>query len=169
MPNGIKRTTMKGMLKDIRTIVTKKGAPMAFAKLEDFDGAIDLTFFPKIWEKLQSQLHNDDIIAVTGKIDTSRDPASFLVDDIKNPDTLQTHSIQEIHVKINPSAYNEREMMKFRDFIFGASGNCSLYLHMDTMNKCYTVKAGSSMTVSADEDFLSELKEQPEVMEIWTM
>ena len=161
--------TAIGMLKDIRPIVTKKGTPMAFAKLEDFDGAIDLTFFPKTWEKLQSQLHNDDIIAVTGKIDTSREPASFLVDDIKNPDTLQTHSIQEIHVKINPSAYNEREMMKFRDFIFGASGNCSLYLHMDTMNKCYTVKAGSSMTVSADEDFLSELKEQPEVMEIWTL
>ena len=142
---------------------------MAFAKLEDFDGAMDLTFFPKIWEKLQSQVHNEDIIAVTGKVDFSRDTPSFLVDDIKNPDTLQVHSIQEIHVKMDKSINNEREMIKFRDFIFGADGSCSLYLHIDTENKSYIVKAGSSMTVPADEDFISELKEQPGVTEVWTM
>ena len=43
-----KQYTILGQLHDIRVITTKKGARMAFGKLDDIDGTVDLTFFPKV-------------------------------------------------------------------------------------------------------------------------
>ena len=162
-----KSYTIIGMVKDIKTIVTKKGAQMAFAKLEDFDGTIDLTFFPKTWEKMQSQIHNDAILAFSGKVDMSRESPSFLVDELKNPEELQEHAIQEIHIKLNSSFSQKQEMMKIQDFLFGALGNCCVYFHVDVGEKSYVIKAGSSTSVPASEDFISELKNLPCVDDVW--
>ena len=64
-------------------ITTKKGAQMAFAKLNDMDGQIDLTFFPKIWETIRGQLEDGSVYAFRGKVDGSRDTPSLIVDQLK--------------------------------------------------------------------------------------
>ena len=67
-----KQYTILGQLKDLRPIVTKKGAAMAFGKLEDMEGEIEITFFPKIWEVQRSNLADDMVVALSGKVDKGR-------------------------------------------------------------------------------------------------
>ena len=100
------------MIKEIRAIINKKGDPMAFAKLEDFEGIIDLTFFTKQWEKYSSLIIPDAVVALTGKIDTSRGAPSFIVDEVLNPMELQEKSISEVHIKIRANMANEQEIQK---------------------------------------------------------
>jgi DNA polymerase-3 subunit alpha len=56
---------------------------MAFASLEDYNGEIEVTFFPGIWEKCRDSLETDKVAILKGKIDyqQSRDKRSFTVDE----------------------------------------------------------------------------------------
>ena len=86
-----KTYTAVGMLVELKTINTKKGDSMAFGKLQDFKGMIDITFFPPIWATLRPQIHSGKIYGFKGKLDGSRGTPSFLVDSLENLESLKTH------------------------------------------------------------------------------
>ena len=166
--NAGREYTAIGMLTDLRTIRTKKGDEMSFGKLQDFTGAIDITFFPKTWEKIRSQIQNDGIYAFRGKVDGSRDTPSFLVDELTDINTLETKVTREVHIQLDCSFGYKRDIEKLKDFLFGTSGNCFVYFHMDTSEGTYIVKANTQLTVPSSKDFIQNLESQPFVQEVWT-
>jgi DNA polymerase III subunit alpha len=157
-----------GMLMELRSIRTKKGTEMAFGKLQDYNGAIDVTFFPKTWENMKQQVHNDGIYAVKGKVDGSRDIPSLIVDSIEDPDQLQAHSVQEVHVELENTYNSAADIIKLKDFLFGKTGKCCVYFHIDTSNGLYIVKANDQLTVPSDSETIGELKDLPYVKDVWT-
>ena len=162
-----KTYTIIGMIKEIRTIITKKGDPMAFAKLEDFEGIIDLTFFTKQWEKYSSLIIPDAVVALTGKIDTSRGAPSFIVDEVLNPNELQEKSIQEVHIKLRPNMTSEKDIRNLQDFLLGFEGNCFVYFHVDIFGKTYILKANPSTKIASTEEVIDSISSLPCVIDIW--
>jgi DNA polymerase III subunit alpha len=157
-----------GMLMELRSIRTKKGTEMAFGKLQDYNGAIDITFFPKTWETVKTLVHNDGVYAVRGKVDGSRDAPSLIVDSIEDPNQLQARSIQEVHVEMENTYSNAADIIKLKDFLFGKTGKCCVYFHIDTSNGPYIVKANEQLTVPSDSDTIKDLKDLPYVKDVWT-
>ena len=158
------------MVQELRVIRTKKGDDMAFLKLEDFDGTMDLTLFPKIWGTLRNQISVDNVYAFKGKLDSSpnRPDASLLVDSLEDINQLKIHSIHELHIQMESNFKNELEIQKLRDFLFGTQGNCSVYFHIDTENGSFTVKANTQMSAPADSEFIESLRDIPYVKDVWT-
>lgn len=60
--------TVGGLVKNVRTQLTKNRDLMAFATLEDPYGAIDLVIFPKAYERLRGLLKKELPVVVRGKI-----------------------------------------------------------------------------------------------------
>jgi len=56
----------------IRVIRTKRGQQMAFATGSDLSGEIDLTIFPKTYERLQAILKPETIVLISGKVEQQR-------------------------------------------------------------------------------------------------
>ncbi len=167
--NAGKAYTAIGMLVNLRIINTKKGTQMAFAQLQDFTGSIELTFFPKTWEQLKNeQLHEDGVYAFRGKVDGSRDTPSLIVDSMENPNALQAHAINEIHIQLDNTFTREQQITKLKDFLFGSTGNCFVYFHIDTGSGPYIIKANSQMTVPSTPEFIHNLETQPYVSDVWT-
>ena len=164
---GQKTYSMLGIVKELRTIMTKKGQPMSFAKLEDLAGSVDLTFFPKVWERCRERVTEDAIIAVSGKMDFSREPPSFLVDELLDIDNLKEKSVKEIHIKLSSPLLNQQQLNKFQDAIIGSDGPCSVFFHMETAHKKYTVKASALTGVSSGDDFIRELEGYAFVENVW--
>ena len=166
--NAGKSYIILGFLHDLRQIRTKKGTDMAFAKLQDYDGEIDLTFFPKTWETMRPSIQDQTIYAFKGKVDGTREAPSFIVDSIEDITSLKAKSIQEIHIELEPTATSESEFTKIRDILFGQPGNCSVYFHLDTNIGSYIVKANPQLTISSSEETLKRLNELPQIKNIWT-
>lgn len=59
-----------GMISDVRRTLTKAGAQMLFARLEDTSGSIELVVFPKTYPLLQEQFNNDAVAIVKGRMRT---------------------------------------------------------------------------------------------------
>ncbi len=168
MRNAGKTYTVLGFLNGLHPIVTKKGTNMAFARLQDYDGEMDITFFPKTWETLKNQVQDSNIYAFKGKVDGSRDEPSFIVDSLEDISSLKEHSIHEVHISLENTFKEEKDIAKFKDFLFGLSGNCSVYFHIDTSEGPYIIRANNSLSCSASPDVLIKIKDMDFVKEVWS-
>ena len=74
--------TLAGTIAALRPHTTAKGKPMAFAKLEDLGGTVELLIFPGTWAKVQSWLSLEQLVLVTGKVSYEGGAAKLLVDRI---------------------------------------------------------------------------------------
>jgi len=79
-----------GLIKNIKAITTSKGERMAFATLEDYNGEIELTFFPEAWTHCREKIENDKVAILKGKIEyqQNRDKRSFTVDECLELDEI---------------------------------------------------------------------------------
>ena len=156
-----------GMVQGLREIMTKTGKQMAFAKLQDFKGEIDLTFFPDDWTKFKPIIKNEGVYAFKGRVDGTRESPSFIVSSIEDPKTLEERSITAVHIQLENNFGTLQEINPLRDFLFGGQGNCLVYFHIEVEGSDYVVKANSQMTVSADPASVQAIKDLPLVKDVW--
>lgn len=69
--NG-KQVTVGGIIADVRDITTKNGKRMAFVKLEDNFGELEIVLFPGSYEKSADLWQRDKVVVIKGKVN-SRD------------------------------------------------------------------------------------------------
>ncbi len=86
----IKRTTYEGVetvvggiIEDLRVVLTKKGDKMAFAKVADMSGSIEVVFFPKLYAEKSTMAVPEACIAVKGKFSMRNGEPSIVADAVK--------------------------------------------------------------------------------------
>lgn len=179
--------TVLGFLHDLHIIRTKKGTgpEMAFAKLQDYSGEIELTFFPSVWndkvdknsgqitkEGLYRKIKDQTITAFKGKVEAKENfedgAPAFLVESIEDANSLKEKSIQEVHISLESNFHDEKAIAEIKEFLFEKSGNCSVYFHLKTQQGMYIVKGNQQLLVASDPDTLYELESFPLVERVWT-
>jgi|GEM_PF-152342 len=77
--NG-KAVRVAGMISQLRPLTTKKGDPMAFGVLEDLTHKIEVVFFPRTWKEVRADVHVDQVMLITGKVQIKDDQVNLIVD-----------------------------------------------------------------------------------------
>jgi len=86
------RVNIGGIVVNVKKITTKaSNHEMAFVKLEDLTGIIEIVVFPKVYARTMDYWQMDQIVSVGGKIDEKDDRLTILIDDA-NLLSAQTHS-----------------------------------------------------------------------------
>lgn len=82
-----------GILAEKREIVTKKGDPMAFIKVDFMEGQKELVLFPRQYESVRGTLKKDMVIKVECKFQTDhrRDSRSLIVEKLTVPKRINKH------------------------------------------------------------------------------
>jgi DNA polymerase-3 subunit alpha len=76
--------TIAAAVREVRIIITKNsGAEMAFVKVEDETGTIELVVFPKIFQTTRDFWVEQKPLVISGKIDNRNESASLIVERIK--------------------------------------------------------------------------------------
>jgi len=71
------------MISNLRRIMTKKGELMAFVTLEDVQGSIEITVFPRVFQQTEALWEIDRIVIVHGKVDVRDDKVSIICDAVQ--------------------------------------------------------------------------------------
>jgi DNA polymerase-3 subunit alpha len=94
---------------------------MAFGTLEDYRGEMDLAFFGDVWSLYRDKIHQDDVIAVSGKVDVRRGKPSLQVAAVLASGDLTQEKINGLNAagpsqKSNRSAASNMEALdKYRE------------------------------------------------------
>ena len=71
---------------DVRIVITRNsGQEMAFVKIDDGTGTIDLVVFPRLFKLVKSLLVDYKPVIVSGKVDSREEELSILADSIYSP------------------------------------------------------------------------------------
>ncbi len=160
--------TLIGMIHDVRVIRTRTGRPMAFARLEDRRGSIEAIFFSDIYEKKTDLIQGEKVVAVIGKIDTSKGDAKVKADDIVEPSALSRNA-RAIHIRLREDVGNESSLEEMREYFLDNRGSCSLFFHLDGAKGApeTVVQVSSQIQVSDSEGVLERIKGFQQVAEAW--
>ena len=86
---------MGGIITDFKRLATRSGQNMAFIKVEDINGQIEVICFPKVYEKCRDDLKLEQIVKVSGKIQVKDGVPQILAENIE-----QLEVKEEAHVEI---------------------------------------------------------------------
>ncbi|MDP2910247.1 MAG: OB-fold nucleic acid binding domain-containing protein [bacterium] len=80
---GRQRVRVGGIISGIKKIITKKGQPMLFVKLEDLTDRAEVIVFPGIIERNPDALQENKIVFVSGRVDHRDNIPKIIADDIE--------------------------------------------------------------------------------------
>ena len=129
-----------GLIKNIKIITTSKGEKMAFAVLEDYNGEIELTFFPAAWDKYREKIEADKVAILKGKIEyqAEKDKRTFTVDECLEIDGAE-RSVREEEAQA-------RKWDKYRNVLMYAK---DLDLQLLDLGSQETIKSGIYTVIGA--------------------
>jgi DNA polymerase-3 subunit alpha len=84
------KVRVAGLITRIRHHQSKAGKPMAFATIEDLQGAIELVIFPRTWSKCSELIQMDKIVLVEGRVDGEGAEPKVLVDNVSTEFSMVT-------------------------------------------------------------------------------
>jgi len=85
-----KKLVFGGLVSSVKKIITKKGQPMLFMKLEDLSGKMEVVIFPSLLEKNPQALQENKIIFVAGRVDDRNGEIKIVADDVQEIVVNQT-------------------------------------------------------------------------------
>lgn len=78
-----RKVLIGGVITQIKKILTRTGSSeMAFVKLEDLTGSVEVIVFPKVYAEYKNSLILDKVITVTGRVDFKEDRPTILAEKI---------------------------------------------------------------------------------------
>jgi len=119
---------------DVRMIITKKsGQEMAFVKVRDDTGSLDLVVFPKIYSSIKNNLVDNKAILITGRVDSRDDSPTIIVNEIRTKENLSEIS-DRLFIKV-PRGSSISDLEKLKKLLISNPGNQNVSLVFEGKTK----------------------------------
>jgi DNA polymerase-3 subunit alpha len=117
-----------GVVAEIRVIVTRKtGAEMAFAKVDDGSGFIDLVIFPRIFKETRDFWVEGKPLLISGRVDIRDESPSVIVEAIETLGSLSEEKVRDVFIKI-PKTTNVSALKKLKNLLSASPGTKNGFL-----------------------------------------
>lgn len=126
-----KSVKLAGIIASIRKTVTKvKKEEMCFLKLQDMTGTIEVLVFPRTYEPSKSIISPDQIVVISGKMDTNEETPILIASDVS---LLSRHEVidlkQDDTFEITlPKSTDRILLSRIYEILKGSPGNSSTFL-----------------------------------------
>lgn len=119
-----------GVITSVDRKFTRKGAQMAVLKIEDLQGSIEVTVFPKTYEKFGHLIEEDKIVLVRGRLDR-RDESliAFNAQEIQVVEPMRASDLS-VHIELPGPALSEEAINELQELLREHTGLTPVQLHM---------------------------------------
>ncbi|MFW6052815.1 MAG: DNA polymerase III subunit alpha [Desulfosalsimonas sp.] len=128
-----------GLVKNVKTIMTKKGEPMAFVDIEDIHGAVEAIVFPKIYSSVQDILAVDTPVFVQGQVQKNENSAKIVADSVVRIPEAESTWAASLHIVIDAEAVSENTLEDLLHILRKYPGSCRGFLHVKIPSKTETI------------------------------
>lgn len=144
-----------GMIVEVSRKVTRNNTIMAFLKLEDLSGIIEIIVFPKTLEKVNSLINNDSLVVIRGRVNLKEDELPKLIcEEIQPLEKLNSSKVY-IRVQDNERARTVTKLLK--TILEVHKGNTPIYIFAEKEKQNF--RLSKDLWISLDGDVLSTLRE----------
>ncbi|MDR1799035.1 MAG: DNA polymerase III subunit alpha, partial [Bifidobacteriaceae bacterium] len=157
-PDG-QTVTIAGLLGSLQRKTTKQGSLWAVASVEDLDGSMEVMFFPKTYQKVATQLAEDLIVAVRGRLSRRDEQLALYASDLTVLN-LATSGPGPRPVEITLPAHrvNEAVVAKLQDVLAAHPGQSEVFLKLTKPHGATVMKLNHGLRVAHSESLFGDLK-----------
>ncbi len=142
------------IVQSIKKYRTKNGEEMCFATVEDTDGVLELTVFPKLYSISSQRLKPDTILYVVGKVSKKDDEVTVLAESIRSQDDLPL-MLRQMQLCLKISRDRLRDLEQIEQLCMKFPGETEIVLFL-TEEKKY-VKPKRRISADISEQFYEKL------------
>ena len=132
-----KYVTMGGIITSIEKMTTKKGSTMAFVKLEDVYGSIEIVVFSKAYDAYKTLLKEDEVVKVSGRLQIKDNKVQIVCDKIESLELKEKQGEkgeEECLGLIIPDGKDESIIDEISDVLENYQGDNKVIVHMNGKN-----------------------------------
>jgi DNA polymerase-3 subunit alpha len=120
------RVIVGGILSEVSKKITKNNDMMAFAKLEDLYGIMEIIVFPKVFQRFKSIIEDDYMIIVKGRVSVREDEQPKLLCEVIEP--LVRIDTEKLYILIEDQDILKEALERIRPVFVNFKGNIPVYL-----------------------------------------
>ena len=150
--------TVGGILSGVQRKVTKQGSTWAAATLEDLEGAIEVLFFPATYAQCVSQVIDDAIVLVKGRLDRREEVPKLVAMEVSTPD-ISASETGPFVVSILEARCVPPVVERLKEVLRTHPGPTEVHLRLHTGNRTRVLRLDDKLRVRPSSSLLADLKQ----------
>ena len=119
-----------GIIRNVKTITTKRGDLMAFVELEDMHRSVEVTVFSSVYAVTSELLQGDGPILVQGKLERDENQAKVLAEAIIPMERARAEWTAGVHLTVRMDRADGKVLSGLKDILLRHAGDVPAVLHL---------------------------------------
>ncbi len=150
--------TVGGILSGVQRKVTRQGSTWAAATLEDLEGAIEVLFFPATYAQCMSQVIDDAVVLVKGRLDRREDVPKMVAMEVSTPD-ITAGQTGPFVVSMLEGRCVPPVVERLKEVLRTHPGPTEVNLRLVTGNRIKVLRLDDKLRVKSSPSLLADLKQ----------
>ncbi len=150
--------TVGGILSGVARKVTKQGSTWAAATLEDLEGAIEVLFFPATYAQCMSQVIDDAIVLVRGRLDRREEVPKLVAMEVSTPDVTAGQTGPFV-VSVLEARCVAPVVDRLKEVLRTHPGPTEVHLRLLSGNRTRVLRLDDKLRVKPSPSLLADLKQ----------
>jgi DNA polymerase-3 subunit alpha len=148
--------TVGGIVGAIRSITTRKGDPMAFVRLDDLTGSIEVVVFNSTYAAARDLLEPDRVLLVKGRVDHKEGESKLVALEVTAFEAAPER--REVRLRVDARRAHAGVVQELAEVVRGFPGEAPVVLNVETSSGPKVLAFGPEYRVNPDSDFFAEVK-----------
>jgi DNA polymerase III subunit alpha len=150
--------TVGGILSGVQRKVTRQGSTWAAATLEDTEGTIEVLFFPATFTQFMSQIIDDAIVVVKGRLDRREEVPKLVAMEVSTPDMTASQAgpfvVSMLEGRCVPPVVE-----RLKEVLRTHPGSTEVHLRLITGGRVKVLRLDDKLRVRSSPSLLADLKQ----------
>ena len=148
--------TVGGIVGAIRLLTTRKGDPMAFVRLDDLSGSVEVIAFNSAFAAARDLLEADRVLLVKGRVDHKDGEVKLVALDVAAFEAVRERP--EVRLRVDARRAHAGVIRDLAEVVRGFPGESPVIVALDTSDGPRTLQFGPEYRVRPEPDFFAEVK-----------
>ncbi|MFV0428053.1 MAG: DNA polymerase III subunit alpha [Arachnia sp.] len=158
-PDGFRgETTVCGLITAVNRRVNRNGAFYALVTLEDLVGSIEVTVFPKVYDRVAGHLAPDTIVTVKGVVDSGEDRAKIRAQDVRAPQINADGGVGPVMLSMTAVRCTPGVVANLQAILTQHPGPAEVHVHLSHGPQLKTFRLGEGYRVAPSSPLFADLK-----------
>jgi DNA polymerase III subunit alpha len=150
-----------GIIAGQRIVTTKKGDRMAYLRVEDLHGTVEVLVFPDLYKKVSPQLTLDTPFLLTGNVDRGDKGVKFKATQIEPLSAYRERVTKRVDIRLRSDVITPKELRSLKEILVKHRGACPVFLSLVLSNRLEsTILVDQEMRIQPSDMFLADVEQQ---------
>jgi DNA polymerase III subunit alpha len=150
--------TIGGIISGLQRKMTKQGNQWAIATIEDLEGSIDVMFFPNSYQLYATNLSEDAVVLVKGKVERREDVPRLMALELNVPDLSDAEAGRPLVLHVPDSKITPQSAPRLREVLASHPGMTEVRVRMRGRSATTVLKVGDHLRVTPSPALMGDLK-----------